>query len=326
VAVVLVCAAAAIAPFGGCESGGRGSISTGDDGRLVIRGDRPRAAIVGSSTPATIDGEPVSWEELLPILSETAGGEALEELAFQRLLGREAERLGIVVTPADTRREEDLFAETIGRATDADPETIERLMREVRRERRLGPARYAALLKRTAILRKLVADEVRVTNAAVEQMYEIRHGERSRVRIITVASERTAESVRRRLLAGEPFGELAAEFSTDASAERGGVIEAISTADPTYPSALRAAVRVLEPTELSPIIALDSGYAVVRLDEQIPADGTRLETVRGALERAVRLRQERLAMSEYGARLLDSAGITVFDQHLQQSWRWRRDR
>lgn len=308
----------------GC-AGDAGSTAT-RDGRLVIRGDRPRATIVSSATPATIDGVPVTWDELLPILSETGGGVALEELAFDRLLAREARRLGIVITEADTKREESLLAESIGRATGADATTIDRLLHDVRRARSLGPARFAALLTRTATLRRLVADEVHVTNAAVEQMFRIRHGERFRARLITVANTRTAEDVRRRLVSGEPFGEIASEYSTDASAERGGLIEAISPADPTYPSGLRAALRVLEPGEISPILALDGGFAIVRLEERIEPDGVAMGSVRDGLERAVRLRQERLAMNALGTRLLDSADITVFDPHLAQSWRYRQDR
>lgn len=308
----------------GCASD-RGSVNT-NDGRLTIRGEPRRAAIVGSSTPATIEGESVTWEELLPILTELSGGEALEELAFDRLLAREAEREGIVVTRQDTEREEALLAESIGLATGADDSTVERLLLDVRRARNLGPARYAALLKRTAILRRLVQEDIHITNAAVEQMFQIRHGERFRARLITVDSERTADDVRRRAMAGEPFGELAAEFSTDESAQRGGLIEAISPADPTYPSGLRAALRVLEPGQVGPIVALGNGYAVLRLEERIEPDGVGLDGVRLSLERAVRLRQERLAMNELGARLLESARITVFDPNLAQSWRQRRDR
>jgi len=308
----------------GCGSSG-GTVSE-RDGRLVVRSDRAGAPIVGDETPATIGGDAVTWDELLPVLSEIAGGEALEELAFDRLLGREAERRGIVITEADMRREEALLAETIGQAAGADASTTERLLLDVRRARNLGPARYAALLKRTAILRELVAGEVHITNAAVEQMHQIRHGERYRARIITVSSERTAEDVRRRLLGGEAFGELAAEISTDSSAERGGVIGAISAADPTYPSGLRAALRTLDPGAVSPIIALDGVYAVVRVDERIGPDGVALETVRGELERAVRLRQERLAMNERGRRLLAGARVTVFDPALSRSWRNRNAR
>ena len=296
------------------------------DGRLIFRDDRPHTPILGASTPATIDGVPVSWDELLPILSETAGGAALEELAFDRILGREAERLGIVITGADTQREEALLAETIAQAAGSDAAMTERLLLDVRRARNLGPSRYAALLKRTAILRQLVADEVHVTNAAVEQMHRIRHGVRYQCRLITVATERAADAVRSRLLSGEPFGEIAAEFSTDSSAQRGGIIEAISPADPTYPSGLRAALRILEPGELSPIIAIETGYAIVRLDERLEPDGVAIEDVRDELERAVRLRQERLAMNTLGQRLLEGADIAIFDPHLAQSWRYRRDR
>lgn len=322
--VLFAVISAAVGITGGCAS--QGGSTAFENGRLVIRGDRPHAAIAGSSTPATIDGVPVSWDELLPILSETSGGTALEELAFDRLLGREAERRGIVVTEEDVENEQALLAQSIGDAAGANASTIDRLVDDVRRARGLGSARYAALLKRTAILRRLSADEVHITNAAVEQMHQIRHGVRLRARILTVASEQTASDVRRRLESGESFGEIAAELSTDSSAARGGIIEPISPADPTYPSGIRAALRVLIPGQISPIIALDSGYAILGLEERIESDGVDIESVRGDLERAVRLRQERLAMNTLADRILDAADIAVFDPHLAQSWRYRQGR
>ena len=308
----------------GCGSP-RGSTQV-RDGRLVIRADRSSTPIVSSSTPATIDGVPVSWDELLPFLSEAGGGVALEELAFDRLLESEAWRRGIVITGSDTDREEALLARTISEAAGADASTSDRLLLDVRRARNLGPARYAALLARTATLRRLVADEIHITNAAVEQMHRIRHGVRFRARLITVISEGAADVVRQRLITGEPFGEIAAELSTDTSAARGGIIEPISPADPTYPSGLRAALSVLTPGEISPIIALNAGYAIVRLDERIEPDEVSIEAVRKDLERAVRLRQERLAMNILAERLLDAADIIVFDPHLVHSWRSRRGR
>jgi len=319
------CVGVAAACLPGCASSSPPS-TRAENGRLIISGDRPRAAVVPNDTPATINGEPVSWRQLLPILSEAGGGVALEEITFDILLGRAAERAGVAVTPEDIKREETLLARTIGRTADADDETAARLLRDVRRARSLGSARYNALLRRTAILRRLVADEVNITNAAVEQMHAIRHGERFRARLITVNSESAAELALRRLREGEPFGEVAAALSTDASAARGGVIEPISPADPTYPSSLRAALKALEPGRLSPIVALDSGYAVLLLEERIEPDGVALGEVREELEQAVRLRQERMAMNAYAQRLLERADVVVFDPHLSQSWRHRRDR
>jgi hypothetical protein len=44
------------------------------------------------------------------------------------------------------------------------------------------------------------------------------------------------------------------------------------------------------------------------------------------LEEAVRLRQERAAMSRLAERLLAEADVAVFDPRLEQAWRMRRQR
>lgn len=273
-----------------------------------------------------LDGEPIPWGVLRPALAEAAGGIVLEEAVLDRLLAREAERVGVAITPADINRERGLVLESFvqgGLASTRDEAS--RLLASIRRARGLGESRYAALLRRNAILRALVAPRVAVTPDAVDQAFMYRFGERYRARLIVVPSLAAATEAVRRLERGEDFSALAAEASIDASAARGGVLEPISPADPAYPVAVRSALRALSPGGISAPIAVDQGYAVLRLDAVLPAfspppDRAEAEPM---LEREVRLQQERLLMNQLARSLLDSARLTVLDRALDDAWRAR---
>ncbi len=147
--------------------------------------------------------------------------------------------------------------------------------------------------------------------------YQITHGEQRDGRIITLSSLADAQEALREIDAGMTFAEAAARFSTDPSAERGGLIEPISTVDPAYPDSIRSALASLEPGQISPPVAIDSGYAILSLQHVIPPDGVDREKVRAESTRRVRLRQTQLKMGQLADTIARRANVTVLDPHLR---------
>jgi len=83
------------------------------------------------------------------------------------------------------------------------------------------------------------------------------------VRLIVVDSAGEAERIRQQLKSGFDFGVLAREKSTDATAIDGGFLGKV---DPgSLRPELRDALRGLRPGELSPIVKLPSGYALLKV-------------------------------------------------------------
>lgn len=275
-------------------------------------------------------GRAVTLEEIAPFALEAGGGVALEEIALDRVLTREAERAGVVVTESDMVRERILLLESFDTSGAArDENEAVRLLERVRRSRGLGPTRFKALLWRTATLRKLVQPQVDVGESAIRRAHELAHGEKWRARLITVPTVPDAADAIARLpspVSPGAFGAVAAEVSTDVSAARGGVIEPISPADASYPQAIRSALANLTPGGLSPPVALDTGFAVLLLEEVVPADGVTLEQGHAEAERRARLEQERLLMDRLAARLLAGAAVTPLDAGLRGAWDGRRAR
>lgn len=292
--------------------------------RQVSAGRQPTTV---ERPPVMVDGEPVSWDEMRATLSEAAGAAAIEEIALTRIVEAEFARRGLRLTEADLRRERELVERSLS-AEGAGSDSASEMLSRIRRSRGLGPARFDGLLRRNAMLRQLVQGEVVITEEQVRTAHAVRHGPRCRARIIVVLSEREAAQARSRVEGAADrrgaFIEEAVARSSDASGPRGGLLEPISPADPAYPVSVRRALDALRPGELSPVVALESGYALLMLEDRTEGDGTRIESVREELERLLRIRQERVLMDRTASQMVETARITVFDPSLEWSWRTRR--
>jgi parvulin-like peptidyl-prolyl isomerase len=281
------------------------------------------STVVDARPAAMINGRRISWGEMRPILNEAAGAIAINEILLdQRLLQATADA-GVTITEQDVAAERRLFLE----ALDRDPATALRLLEEVRNRQGLGPVRFRSLLRRNAMLRALVADRVNVTEANVQQMYDIVHGPRRQVRLIMVPDLTSAQAALVRVKGGASFGDVATNLSTDVSAARGGLLEPMGRADPSYPEALREAIWRLDgQNAISNPILLEQSYAIVQLVRDVPASGTSLSADRERMTRLARIAQERVLMDQLANRLLADASVTIFDDSLLDSWNRSRRR
>ncbi len=267
---------------------------------------------------AYINGQAIDARELMASLIETAGGEVLAETVLDRLIERRLERRGLTVTADDLEQERNALLATLS----DDPDEAALLLRRLRERRGLGERRFDALLRRNAGLRKLVRDEVTVTRAALNQAYRERYGERYRARLIVVPSVVEANRLRARAIEQPSrFGELAALHSTDASAVQGGLLPDISPVDATYPAAVRQALESLEPGQVSDIISLDQGFAILKLEQKIEPRRVAMADVEQELAERVQRQGEGLRMQQLARELLTRANVVTLNPGLSESWR-----
>jgi hypothetical protein len=320
---------------------------------------QPREAPPVREQPAAlVNGEPVTWGELQPMLAEAAGGAVLQEAVLDRLLMARSKTQAILITPDDIAAERRLLVDTIARDAGAGPDDAERLLERVRQTRGLGEERFTRLLDRNARMRKLVAPTVQVSEEEVAQAAEMLLGAKYRIRVLVTKGQGDAAAIRRDLtarlgavfvgqqvvgsalgcvLVGEPFAwrtpaaalseafaRAAMKSSIDTSAGRGGLLEPISTADPAYPSSVRQCLRTLVPGQVSPVLAVDRGFALVLLEEVVPGESPILEASLASVRERVRARRQRRAMDALAEQLLGEAQIRVMDRSLEWSRRTAR--
>lgn len=279
--------------------------------------------------PARVNGQAISWAQLDPLLAEASGGVVLEEVALDRLLHRQLSQAGLTLTDQDRADEQQRLVDTLTMTGSQTTTEQMAVFTRLRTDRGLGDRRLALLLDRNAMLRKLVADQITVTDDEITQAYEITHGQRYLVRLILTDTLANAQDARRQVIAlgGDPgaaFSAVAVERSGHSSAARGGLIGPISPADPANPQAIRQALPTLSATQPSPVLSLPNGFAVLMLESRIAPTGVPLASVEASLRRQVRLGKERSAMRALANRLVREASITVYDPSLRWSWQARQ--
>lgn len=306
--------------LGGCAGGGSGpDVFDGLKASEQYAQNGPRRITAGASArTVSVDGVRLDPVTLNTRLAEAAGAVVVEEMTLDHVIAREAERRGVTATPADLEREREWLARAVGSTAAADPD---QLVRQVRARRGLGPDRFEALLRRNALLRAMVRDEVQVTAEQVALAHRVQHGERVRVRLLVTPTLAEAQRLRQQVLAAGPraditFAELARAHSTDGSAPLGGLIEPFSPDDPAYEAAVRRVAADLAPGQVGQVAQVQSGYAVVYMLDRLPPDGVTLAQAQPALRDQIARRQERVLMDELATRLLAAAQVRVLDPAL----------
>jgi len=286
-----------------------GCRSTGDSSPT------PTPTVVSAARPiALAEGERVTLAEVEAALLERAGAEVLRERVLDRAVAREAARRDLDIDDLAVAREREIVLETLS----DDPDRAERLLADLRRERGLGPTRFAALLRRTATLRALVAEDVVVDDALVQSAWDATHGEKRVSRVIALEDLRAAETARRRVVTGEPFGLVAAESSVDPSAVRGGRLPAVSRLDPAWPEAFRSTLFELRPGTISQPIGVDGRFLLIEVVETVPPSGIDLAAGRAEATATARLAVESLLMDRLARRLVPDANL----EPLHPALRW----
>lgn len=272
----------------------------------------PAVASDGTST--------VRWSELRDAMAEAAGGIALEEHLLDRAVAMEAVRRGVAADAEAIAAERRLLQASLA----DDPDRAEELLQRIRDRQGLGPRRFEALLRRNALLRAMVAAEVEIDAAAMERVYDVRHGPRRRSRLLAAASLPEASAAAARLAGGESFAAIAFERSIDPSRDSGGLLPAVSRLDPAWPAAFRETLFATPIGEVSPPVLSDRHWLLVEVLEELPGDGTDPEAVREELRRLARLQQERVLMDRLARELAARLSPRVLDPAIRSSWEMLR--
>lgn len=329
---VRVLAAASFAVLGACSSDGAGAESRDFAGvreaERAVEGVSPGAG--GDEKAAlVIANSEIPWSALQPRLSEAAGGAVLEEFVLDQQLKTQMADRGFAISAQDVSAERERLVATLQRSASADQEQAARLITGLQRSRGYGPTRFAALLERNAMLRRLVRDEVAVDPATVEREIQVKYGARKQCRLILVGTESEASRLRARVVSADGAGSFEDRFaaearsvSIDPSGKEGGMLPPISSVDVSYAAAVRRALESLRPGDVSPVVVLDRGFALLYCVGDVPAQNAPA-SARAEAETELRLRQERVAMDRLAQRLINSANPTVLDASLNWAWQNR---
>lgn len=158
---------------------------------------------------ALVNGKPITQQQLWTHLAESNGQQILDELILTKLLDTAAAQHNWTVSEADQQHELDALIAVLDQSSDPQS-TTPRLIESIRKSRGLGPTRFAALLRRNAILRRMVADDPNLQAQIQSQIQQAtnqlnseptpQQAQRIKHRATLVAQQQAMEVVARQLV------------------------------------------------------------------------------------------------------------------------------
>jgi peptidyl-prolyl cis-trans isomerase C len=222
----------------------------------------------GDRAVARVDGQPI-W-----------ASDVKREAVAQGLIG-EGEPLDI---------QSDLFRQVLEEVIDRDLLAAEAIKRGLNKDpsvqRRLAAARKRILgdMLVAGVVEKGVTED-NIQTLYREQQKLSAQSEEIKARQIVLPSAAAAEDVKKLLAAGASFDALAMERSTDSATRfSGGDFGGFFTLDVMSP-AYQAALKASQPGQIVGPVAVEGGWAVIRVDEKRPEQPISIEAARPQIVR-----------------------------------------
>ncbi len=212
---------------------------------------------------ATVNGQPITRQELADECLRTYGGDVLESIVNKHLIWQACQAQGVNITDQDVEEE-------IGRMATKFGLSPGRWLGLLQQERDIAPEQYRReIIWPTLALRRLAAKEIVVGPDELREAMETEFGPRVKVRAITVSSKPRAEELRALAVAQpEQFGALAKEHSEDQSASVHGLIPPIRRH--VGDENIERTAFSLKEGEISPVIAVANQYVILQCEKQLP--------------------------------------------------------
>lgn len=234
---------------------------------------------------ATVRGEPVYMDDLYDILVEKYGMAFAQQILANRIVDAEAERLNLVITKDDLAAERDYLLDDLARDASIGQAERDQLLAQVLSQWDMSEADLTALLRRDAILRKIITPTVRVSDPDLRREFGHQYGRKVQIRHIQVESRILAQELLQRARDGEDFSTLAHKYSVNGTGKAtGGLLPPFGlNVDPSEtitPAIRTAALSLDEPGQLSGLVRTDTAYHILYLEKVIPPQDVDFERVR----------------------------------------------
>lgn len=256
---------------------------------------------------ALINGQPIYMETLCDLLVRSSGIEVARQLITNELVRQGAAEMNISVSDQEVSQQGDRTLETLFPEV-TDTERRDRLLKQLLVSKGMSRKLWDMTMRRNALLRKLSARHVNVTDEQIQAEFEDRYTRKVQIRHIQAASGQEAQEILRALAGGEDFAKLAERVSKNPTARDGGLLPPLGPNTSQAPPPLRKAALAMEAVgQIAGPIQVGTSFHIIKLVKIIEPQNVKFEDVKDLLSEAIRQRQLDLAGQNTLRQILDKA-------------------
>ena len=263
--------------------------------------NNPRLRETMPGVVATVNGDRITMRQLQEECIVRHGEEVIEGEISQMLLSQALQQAGLKVSQADLEAEVRHAAELAGVVDEQGKVDLESWYKAITAEQGMSRSQYLQTsVWPSAALKKLTAQDVKVTQEDMQKAFEANYGQRVRCRAIVLGTMRRAQEVwdkARRNPSVEYFGDLASEYSIEPTTKalRGEVPPLQRFGGQPQ---LEEAAFQLQEGQLSGIIQTGDKFIILRCEGRTNRMDIDMAEVQDILKRDIFEKKLRLAMNE----------------------------
>ena len=272
--------------------------------------NRPTTRGVASRAIAHVQDVTVDESQLINLLYESNGLDALLKLVQLNMAKAVTRARGLSVSPADVDAERKL---TMSLAFPGQEESdYDNLLKQLLQQQRVSRAEFEVVMETNANLRALARgrSNADVSEAAIQNEFNLLYGERVRVRDIPVNNPQEVSEVQRLLaVPGTRFEDVArAKGKIPALAQFGGLLPEFARTTTGYSPVFVEVAFSLQPGQVSTDAIQDHGlFHVIKLEDKLPPRAIKLADVRDSVREQLITNRSNNLMAEMRAQLAQQA-------------------
>ncbi|MEE2781241.1 MAG: peptidylprolyl isomerase [Planctomycetota bacterium] len=276
----------------------------------ILNNAELQAAMPGVA--ATINGHPITTDELAKACISRHGKEVLNGLINRQLIEMEVSKSGIQINQEDLNLEVARAAHAAGVTTVDGQVDFEKWYELMQQQQNISESVYLEKIVWPSVaLRKLVEGQIEVTDEDLQKAYEANYGPRIRCRAIVMDNLRRAQEVWA-MYRGNPtvenFAQLAAEYSIDPGGKSlGGVVPPIQRHGGQ--AALEKEAFKLKPGEHSGVIQVGDKFIFLLCEGITKPVEVDPEEVREVLYTDILEKKHRVLMARRFQQIMEQASI-----------------
>ena len=244
------------------------STATTQPAKVADDNPAPTTRPASSKVMAVVNGRIITMDQLHAILVGGYGLAIAQEILRTEIVRQAASSKGITVSDKEVSEEHERALKTTFHMADSDA-VRQQMLNQLLISRNVTYSTWRMIMRRNALLRKMIGTDFEVPDVAVRAAFDRRHGRMVVVSHIETKSHVAAKLVKS-LAATRDFAALAREYSINPSGKTGGRLPPIGQdTQQVSPALKQVALAMTKIGEISDPVQVASRFHILKLEKII---------------------------------------------------------